>query len=53
VSVDSTEPKGYVKIQAGKLTAKPPKKKRKGAAHCMRVDQSGDTKDAQFKLVSA
>ena len=36
---DSQAPKGYVTVEAGELSAKPPKKKRKGAAHCMRVDQ--------------
>ena len=35
----SQAPKGYVTVEAGELSAKPPKKKRKGAAHCMRVDQ--------------
>ena len=52
-SADSKIPKGFVQVEKGKLTAKRPKKERKGAAHCMRVDQQGSTKDAQFKLVCA
>ena len=40
---DSQAPKGYVTVEAGELSAKPPKKKRKGAAHCMRVDQCAAT----------
>ena len=39
----SQAPKGYVTVEAGELSAKPPKKKRKGAAHCMRVDQCAAT----------
>lgn len=50
---DSMEPKGYVVIEAGKLTAKKPKKARKGAAHCMRVDQNGSLKAADGKPIKA
>jgi hypothetical protein len=45
------EPKGFVVIEAGKISVKEPKKSRKGAAHCMAVRQEGSAKDAKFKLV--
>jgi hypothetical protein len=50
---DAKEPKGFVQVEKGKMTAKKPKKPRKGVAHCIRVDQQGSTKAAQFKLVRA
>lgn len=50
---DSTAPNGFVKIERGCLSAKPPKKKRKGVSHCMAVRQEGSCKAAQFKLVRA
>ena len=50
---DSAAPNGFVKIERGCLSAKPPKKKRKGVTHCMAVRQEGSCKEAQFKLVRA